>query len=79
MNVNIPSNSLIPAISTAIQRLLVLALGYFGIALSNDSVVQIASAIVSGGLIIWGAYKSYSSNEDKKTLDASPAGAGTIK
>jgi hypothetical protein len=82
VNIEINPNSLIPALSTLIQRGLIAALTYFGATgfLSNDDAAKIASAIVSIGLVIWGAAKSYSSNEQKKTMNHfTPAAISTLK
>ena len=81
MNISINSNSLIPLFSTLVQRALIAALAYFGATgfVSDDDIAKIASAVVAVALVIYGAVKSYMSNEDKKTLNASPMGTAVIK
>src|SRR6187551_669050 len=73
VNISINSNSLIPLFSTLVQRALIAALAYFGATgfVSDDDIAKIASAVVAVALVIYGAVKSYMSNEDKKTLNAS--------
>jgi len=68
MEVN--SNSVLVGLSTLIQRLIIAGLSYFGITgyFSNDDVAKITAAIVVILVAVWGAIRSYISNEQKKTL-----------
>jgi hypothetical protein len=69
--IQVEPNSLTPLVSTLTQRALIGLLGYFGASgfLSDDEVSKLASAIIAFGLVVWGAWRSYRSNEEKKRME----------
>lgn len=67
--IQVQPNSALPLISTLFQRMLIALFAYFGLAMSHDDTVKLASLLATLALTGWGAFRSWQSNEAKKRME----------
>jgi hypothetical protein len=70
--ITVQGNSIVPLLSTVVQRGLLVLLGYLGMTgfVSSSQVTEITSGVVALLLVLWGAAKSYINNEKQKTMES---------
>lgn len=73
-------NSLIPFAIALVRYGIVFVLARFGMTgvVSDDNVTKVASGFVTLGLMLYGSYRAYRLNEDKKALNTLPPGSAKM-